>query len=76
VPALLVLGWPTWLARPGRSRAIQPQRADRVGIRAAIGLPLWAIGYMTGMSADGATPSAARVVSSIAERQLAASFLP
>jgi cytochrome c oxidase assembly factor CtaG len=144
-PALLVLGWPTRFTRADGSLVAQPQRADRVGIRAATGLlpslalvitwrlpvvlaalardpalialelvtliaagaalwreltgsaawaareplprPLraamaavamwmiWAIAYVTGMSAGGATPLAPGAVNSVAERQLAAGVL-
>jgi cytochrome c oxidase assembly factor CtaG len=143
-PALLILGWPSWFTRADGPRVAQPQRPDRVGIRAATSLlpslalvitwrlpgvlaalahdpalialelvtliaagaalwreltgltaaarePLprpvrgamaavamwmiWAIAYVTGMSAGGATPLAPGEVNSIAERQLAAGVL-
>jgi cytochrome c oxidase assembly factor CtaG len=141
-PALLVLGWPSWLTRADRPRGVQSQR-DRVGVRAAASLlpglavaiawrvpaalaaltrypaltalelvtllvaglalwrelaapsaaqeplprplraamaaiamwTIWAIGYVTGMSAGGATPTTAGVLNSIAEQQLAAAVL-
>lgn len=143
VPALLILGWPGWLARASGSRAAAPRLLLRPGFRAAAALlpclslviawrlpvatarlardpaltalelvtlvaagaalwrelaaartaleplprplravmaavamwTIWVIAYVTGMSAGGATPAAPPVVSSVAERQLAAGVL-
>jgi cytochrome c oxidase assembly factor CtaG len=38
VPALLVLGWPTWLTRSVRPRPVGSHHADRATIRAAVSL--------------------------------------
>ncbi len=38
VPALLVLGWPTWLTRAVGARPVRPQHADRTTLRAAMSL--------------------------------------
>jgi cytochrome c oxidase assembly factor CtaG len=141
-PALLILGWPTWLPRAELHQA-RSQRADRVGIRVVAGLlpytalvitwrlpvvlaalardpaltalelvtlvaasaalwrelvrppatpeplprplraalaavamwTIWVIAYVTGMSAGGATPAAAGVVRSVADRQFAVGVL-
>jgi cytochrome c oxidase assembly factor CtaG len=73
---LIATGVALWreLVLPSAAREPLP-RPLRAAMAAIAMWTLWAIGYVTGMSAGGATPAAARVLSSIAERQLAAAVL-
>jgi cytochrome c oxidase assembly factor CtaG len=73
---LIPAGAALWWELAGRSTARAPLPRPLRAAMAAIAMwTIWAIAYVTGMSAGGATPAAAGVVRSVADRQLAVGVL-
>ncbi len=73
---LVAAGVVLWRELAPASAGREPlPRQLRAAMAAVAMWTIWVIAYVTGMSAGGATPAAPTVVSSAAERQLAASVL-
>jgi cytochrome c oxidase assembly factor CtaG len=72
---LVAAGAALWRELAGSSAREPLPRPLRAAMAAIVMWTIWAIAYVTGMSAGGATPAALPVLSSIAERQLASAVL-